>query len=108
VNVLRLLLVFLSLLGPPVSSAAGAQVSSDEESAHDVEDAAIELRALGLQPPPPSPRPDVATVADPLRPRLGVRARGARVARGRRCSRRIARRLLFGGDDGDDDPDSMS
>ncbi|MBM4281195.1 MAG: hypothetical protein FJ137_10720 [Deltaproteobacteria bacterium] len=51
-NLLRFLLVLVSLLGPPVGRASAAQFA-EEEVIHVAVAAAVELRALGLQPPPP-------------------------------------------------------
>jgi hypothetical protein len=103
VNLLRFVLVFLSMLGPPVGQAAAAQFT-EEEVTHVCEAAAVEARALGLQPPPPPP-PSPGRAARRLR-RARRRPPSTRspARRRRRVPLRVARRLLFGSDD--DEPDS--
>jgi hypothetical protein len=102
VNLLRFLLIVLSMLGTPVGVAASAQLV-EEESTDTVEVAAVELCALGLQPPPP---PQARAVPRPARRHRRLRRRVRVVGRGRVAKKtRVARRLLFGGSD-DDDPDA--
>jgi hypothetical protein len=102
VNVLRFLLIVLSMLGPPVGAASSSQFA-EEEATHACDVAAVDVRALGLQPPPP---PQARAVPRPARRHRRLRRHARVVGRGRLTTRtRVARRLLFGGND-DDDPDA--